>query len=118
MVSSSRGGRGKKLLDPWRLLSNILSGIFMTLGVFLILMAIAEIIVYLIDSVINGNESYLGWWSTPFLMILVSLPFFLGYLVVNLNRFRFYHRIREKLAFRMPDRERKDPRRMDKIELD
>jgi uncharacterized BrkB/YihY/UPF0761 family membrane protein len=110
--------RGRKALNLWSILSAILSAVFMTVGIFLILMAFAEVLVYGIDSLINGNESYQNWWSTPLLMVLVSVPFFLGYFVVNLNRFAFYHRLRQSLSFNMPREKRRKGEGMDKIELD
>ncbi len=118
MSAVSHGRRGRKPLDPWMIISAILSGVFMTIGVFLVLMSLTEILVYVIDSIKNGSESYQGWWSTPLLMLLVSIPFFLGYLIVNLNRFRLYHVVKGKISINMPKREERGGKRMEKIELD
>ena len=118
MAAGSYRRRRRKPLDGWRILSSILSAVFMTLGLFLILMAVAEVLVYAIDASSNGTESYQGWWSTPLLMVLMSIPFFIGFLIVNLNRFRWYHRVKEKLSFNFQDTGRKEKGRMGKIELD
>jgi len=97
MSRRMRPGGRRKAIDPWRVLYSILSGIFMTVGLFLILMAVGEVIVYLIDVVIMKNTGYMNWWSTPLMMVIVSLPFFLGYMVVNLNRFSFYRKLRSSI---------------------
>ncbi len=112
-----RRRRGRKEIDPWKFLSSAVSGIFMTIGVFLLLLALAEIIVYLIDSILNGNESYLDWWSTPLMMVLMSIPFFLAYIFVNLPRYAFYRKIQDSIRVPGMSREPRD-RSMDKIELD
>jgi hypothetical protein len=116
-MAAGRGTRGRKPIDPWKALATFLSGIFMTLAVFLLLMAVSEVLVYLIDSIMNGNESYLDWWSTPLMMVIVSLPFFLGYFLVNLYRFTFYQKLKDSI--RLPGTRKPDvDRRMEKIELD
>ena len=89
----------------------------MTTGVFLILLALGEIVVFLIDSITNGNDSYLDWWSTPLMMVIMSLPFFFGYFLVNLYKFKFYQNLKDSI--RMPGSRRPDQeKRMGKIELD
>ena len=112
-----RRRRGRIEIDPWKLLSSAVSGIFMTVGVFLLLLAVAEILVYLIDSFNNGNESYLDWWSTPLMMVLMSIPFFLAYIFINLPRYAFYRKLRDSIRVPGMPRESRD-RSMDKIELD
>jgi len=94
--------RRKKSLDPWKIGAYLLSAAFMTIGIFLIFMALAEVLIYIIDVSRFGNRGYLDWWSTPLLMILVSIPFFLGYFILNLNRYAFYRKLKERLRIRAP----------------
>jgi ABC-type arginine/histidine transport system permease subunit len=107
MAGPARYGRRRKRVDPWKLLQTLLSGIFMTIAIFLILTAIGELIVLLIDSRSSGPGTYQDWWSTPLMMVIASLPFFLGYFLINLSRFKFYRKLTESIrvpaAFRNPD---------------
>jgi len=112
----ARRGRKRKLIDPWAILSSFLSFVFITIGVFLIFLAISEVIVYLVDSLFNGNSSYVDWWSTPLIMLVSSLPFFLGYLLVNLNRIPYYRRLKGQIS--IPSYLKRPDDDLDDLEID
>lgn len=99
--------RRRRRIDPLKLLRSLVSGILMTIGIFLIFVAFGELVVLLFDLRTGEVSSYQDWWSTPLMMVIGSLPFFLGYFLINLSKYKFYHRIVNSIkvppALRRPD---------------
>ncbi len=92
----------------WYWMNLIVSSIFLTISVLLVLVAVAEVLVYLIDT---GNRSgtYLDWWRGPMIIFLSSLPFMVVHLLLRFNLFsRLSNRIRSKTP----------PKKIETIDLD
>ena len=92
----------------WYWINLIVSSIFLTIAVLLVIVAAAEILVYMIDS---GNRSgtYLDWWRGPMIIFLSSLPFLAIHMVLRLNLIsRLKNRIRSKAP----------PKKIETIDLD
>ena len=102
-------GRGSRI---WSILRAILSGIFLTSAILLVLVAVSELIVYFIDVVIMGNETYMDWGRAPLIIFLASLPLFVIYLLLNLDRFKFGSRLIRRF------RTSKPPKEVETIDLD
>ena len=107
--------RRRRRIDPWQFFKSVLSGIFMTVAVFLILTALGEFIVLLFDLRHTNPGAYQDWWSTPLMMIIAAIPFLLAYFVVNISRYKIYHKIINSI--RVPPALRR-PDDLDDIELD
>lgn len=107
--------RRRKRIDPWQLFKSILSGLLMTVGIFLILTAIGELLVLLFDIGSSDPGTYQDWWATPLMMVIASIPFFAGYVLLNLSRYGFYHKIVGSI--KVPAALRR-PEELDEIELD
>jgi len=101
-----KGGIGSRV---WSILNTIISSIFLTISVLLILVALSEILVYLIDTGVNRSGTYLDWWGGPLVIFLSSLPFLAFHLALRLN---LLSRLRGRMRKKAP------PKKIDTIDLD
>jgi hypothetical protein len=101
----SKGGFGSRF---WYWVNLIVSSIFLTISVLLVLVAVAEVLVYLIDA---GNRSgtYLDWWRGPMIIFLSSLPFMVVHLVLRLN---LISRLKDRIRSKAP------PKKIETIDLE
>ncbi|MGA1793266.1 MAG: hypothetical protein ACMUHM_04895 [Thermoplasmatota archaeon] len=104
--------RGKKRSSIWSILNTILSGIMMTTGMLLLLLSLSELIVYFIDVVLKKNETYMDWGRAPLIIFLSSIPFFIIYLILNIQRFKFTAKLLKRF------RSSKPPEKIESIDLD
>ncbi|MGA1819800.1 MAG: hypothetical protein ACMUHU_02205 [Thermoplasmatota archaeon] len=104
--------RGRKRSSIWSILNTFLSGILMTTGMLLLLLSLSELIVYFIDVVIKKNKTYMDWGRAPLIIFLSSIPFFILYLILNLQRFKFTAKLRNRF------RSSKPPEKIETLDLD
>ncbi|MBN1390624.1 MAG: hypothetical protein JXA22_08285 [Candidatus Thermoplasmatota archaeon] len=111
-----RFGRTKRRKpDPsrfWYYLRLVLSGISMTTGMLLVILSASELLVFFIDRVVLKNDNYLDWGRAPLIILISSVPFFLIYLIMNLQRFRITNFLLKKFKTSKP------PERIETIDLD
>ncbi|MBN1539894.1 MAG: hypothetical protein JW939_07100 [Candidatus Thermoplasmatota archaeon] len=116
MASKSRSGRPKgrspKRSGFLHILNVIFSGLTLTIGILLVLLAASELLVFLIDRIILGNDNYYDWGRAPMIIFLSSIPFFVAYILLNLYRFKFAAFIFKRF------RTSKPPDTVETIELD
>jgi hypothetical protein len=84
----------------------------MTLAILLVLLSISELFVMLLDRSILDNVYYLDWTRGPLIIFLSSIPFFILYLLLNLDRFKWTAPIRKRF------RTSKPPEKIETIDLD
>jgi hypothetical protein len=101
----SRGGFRSRF---WYWVNLVVSSIFLTVAVLLALVAVAEVLVYLIDA---GSRSgtYLDWWRGPMIIFFSSLPFLAIHLVL---RFNLISRLNNRIRSKAP------PKKIETIDLD
>jgi len=104
--------RGRKRHTPWSILNTFLSGVMMTTGLLLLLLSLSELIVYFIDVVVKDNETYMDWGRAPLIIFLSSIPFFILYILLNLQRFKFTAKMLKRF------RSSKPPEKIETIDLD
>lgn len=92
------------------LIRSILSGVFMTAGFLLVLWAIGELFVRLIDG--SGGGTYIDWGMVPIILALSSLPCFILYMIINYDRIGWIQLVLSKF------RKEKAPKEIETVELD
>jgi hypothetical protein len=90
---------------------SVLSGLFMTTAVFLILWALGELFVRLLDGKSAGG-AYTDWGMVPLVFVLASIPFFILYIVINYDRIGLIQKVLARLH------KEKAPREIEIVELD
>jgi hypothetical protein len=101
-----RGGFASKF---WNFVNNIVSSIFLTISVLLVLVALAEVFVYLIDAGVNRSGTYLDWWRGPLIIFFSAIPFLGVHLIL---RFNLISRLRNRIRRKAP------PKKIETIDLD
>jgi hypothetical protein len=96
----------------WSIARAILSGIFLTLAILLVLLAIAELWVAFLDRTVQDNTFYYDWGRAPLIIFLASIPFFIIWIVLNLDRFKFTKFLTKKFKTSKP------PEKIETIDLD
>ncbi len=96
----------------WSIARSILSGIFLTLGILLAFLSLAELWVSFLDRSILDNTFYLDWGRAPLIIFLSSIPFFIFYLLLNLDRFRWSKIVLKRFKTSKP------PKKIETIDLD
>ncbi|MFO8051934.1 MAG: hypothetical protein R6V01_09605 [Thermoplasmatota archaeon] len=89
---------------------SLFSGVFMTAGIFLVLWALGELFVRLLDG--KNSGSYIDWGMVPVLLALASIPFFILYIVINYDRIRLTRALLDRIG------KDKAPREIETVELD
>jgi len=107
-----KGEEHKTLTKALNIARSILSGIFMTLAILLVLLSVSELFVMFLDRSILDNTHYLDWTRGPFIIFLSSIPFFIFYILLNLDRFRWSKGVLKKF------RTSKPPKKIETIDLD
>ncbi|MFW3146392.1 MAG: hypothetical protein ACMUIE_06235 [Thermoplasmatota archaeon] len=103
---------GKKRPNKFLLfLRSVFSGILMTISLFLILLAVGELMVHFLDMSI-GNDNYTDWMPVPLVLILCSVPFLILYTLINYDRIGWIQKLLTRL------RSRRSPKEIETIELD
>lgn len=106
------GKKGSKPLKVWSIARSILSGIFLTLAILLVFLSISELLVSFLDKAILDNTYYLDWGRAPMIIFLASIPFFIIYLILNLDRFKWSKVILKRFKTSKP------PQKIETIDLD
>ncbi|MEA3559571.1 MAG: hypothetical protein U9R75_09990 [Candidatus Thermoplasmatota archaeon] len=106
-----RRGHPKKRSRLVLMLRSILSGLVMTTAVFLILWALGELFVRLLNGKSAGG-AYTDWGMVPLVFVLASIPFFILYIIVNYDRIGVIQRVIERLH------KEKAPKEIEIVELD
>lgn len=105
---------GKKASQSkiWSIARAILSGIFLTLAIFLVILSISELWVSFLDRTILDNTIYYDWTRAPLIIFLSSIPFFIIWFLLNLDRFKFTKFITKRFKTSKP------PEKIETIDLD
>jgi hypothetical protein len=106
--SGKKGPRSKY----WNIARAILSGIFLTLAILLVFLSIAELWVSFLDRTLLDNTIYYDWTRAPVIIFLSSIPFFIMWFLLNLDRFKFMKFITKRFKTSKP------PEKIETIDLD
>ena len=105
-------GKKESRSKIWSIARSILSGIFLTLAILLVFLSIAELWVSFLDRTFQDNTYYFDWGRVPLVIFLSSIPFFIIYIILNLDRFRWTKFILKRF------RTSKPPEKIETIDLD